>query len=70
MPSLTRSRVCNFQLSIFYRFYFGDSPNLEGHVPVYISPRNRVAQLHPRALGSNYKFNGARMKKLTIINCN
>jgi hypothetical protein len=29
-----------------------DSPNLEGHVPVFISPRNRVAQLYPQALGS------------------
>jgi hypothetical protein len=29
-----------------------DSPNLEGQVPVLISPRNRVAQLHPQALGS------------------
>jgi hypothetical protein len=29
-----------------------DSPNLEGHVPVFTSPRNRVAQLHPQALGS------------------
>jgi hypothetical protein len=31
-----------------------DSPNLEGQVPVFISPRNRVAQLYPRALGSLY----------------
>jgi hypothetical protein len=26
--------------------------NLEGHIPVFISPRNRVAQLYPQALGS------------------
>jgi hypothetical protein len=25
-----------------------DSPNLEGQIPVFISPRNRVAQLYPR----------------------
>jgi hypothetical protein len=25
-----------------------DSPNLEGQVPVFISPRDRVAQLYPR----------------------
>jgi hypothetical protein len=31
-----------------------DSPNLEGQVPVFISPRNRLAQLCPRALGSLY----------------
>jgi hypothetical protein len=28
-----------------------DSPNLEGQVPVFISPRNRVARLYPQALG-------------------
>jgi hypothetical protein len=30
----------------------GYSPNLEGHVPVFISPRNRVVRLYPQALGS------------------
>jgi hypothetical protein len=29
-----------------------DFPNLEVHVPVFMSPRNRVAQLYPPALGS------------------
>jgi hypothetical protein len=29
-----------------------ESPNLEGQVPVFISPRNRVARLYPQALGS------------------
>jgi hypothetical protein len=28
------------------------SPNLEGQVPVFISPRNGVAQLYPQALAS------------------
>jgi hypothetical protein len=28
-----------------------DSPNLEGHVPVFLLPRNRVAQLYPQVLG-------------------
>jgi hypothetical protein len=33
--------------TIFY-YLIWDSPNLEGQVPVFISPRNRVAQLyHP-----------------------
>jgi hypothetical protein len=32
-------------MSIFYCLYFWDSPNLEGQVPVFISPKNRVAQL-------------------------
>jgi hypothetical protein len=27
-----------------------DSPNLEGQVPIFISPRNRVAQLYPQTL--------------------
>jgi hypothetical protein len=31
-----------------------DSPNLEGQVPIFISSRNRVAQLYPCALGSLY----------------
>jgi hypothetical protein len=39
--------------TIFYCLIW-DSPNLEGQVPVFISPRNRVAQLYPRALGSLY----------------
>jgi hypothetical protein len=30
---------------------FLDHPNLESPVAVFISPRNRVAQLHPLALG-------------------
>jgi hypothetical protein len=29
-----------------------DSPNLEDQVPVFISPRNKVARLYPQALGS------------------
>jgi hypothetical protein len=29
-----------------------DSSNLEGQVPVFISPKNRFAQLHPQALSS------------------
>jgi hypothetical protein len=30
----------------------GDSPNQERTVPVFISPRNRVARLYPQALSS------------------
>jgi hypothetical protein len=29
-----------------------DSPNPEGHVPAFISPRNRLARLYPQALNS------------------
>jgi hypothetical protein len=31
---------------------FVDSPNLEAQVPLFTSPRDQVAQLYPRALGS------------------
>jgi hypothetical protein len=34
-----------------------DSPNLEGQVPVFISPRNRVARLQPQALRSLFVAN-------------
>jgi hypothetical protein len=37
--------------TIFYCLIW-DSPNLEGQVPVFISSRNKVAQLYPQALGS------------------
>jgi hypothetical protein len=33
-------------------FHIRDSPNLEGHVPVFIFTRDRVAQFYPQALGS------------------
>jgi hypothetical protein len=38
-------------MTILHCLYFWDSPNLEGQVPVFISPRNTVAQLYPQALG-------------------
>jgi hypothetical protein len=28
-----------------------DSPNLDGQIPVFISPRNRVSRLYPQTLG-------------------
>jgi hypothetical protein len=30
------------------------SPNLDGQVPIFISPSNRVAQLYSQALGSHF----------------
>jgi hypothetical protein len=36
-----------------------DFPNLEGQVPVFISPRNKVTRLYPQALGlvgSSYEY--------------
>jgi hypothetical protein len=72
VPSLTRSRFCNFQfswaspaqpfssptglMSISYCLYFWDSSNLEGQVPVFISPRNRIIQLYTRALSRRWKL--------------
>jgi hypothetical protein len=38
-------------MTIFYDLTIRDSPDLECQVPVCISPRNRVARLHPQALG-------------------
>jgi hypothetical protein len=42
-----------------------DSPNLEGQVPVFISPRNRVAQLYPLALRSFFvaSYNSQRLRR-------
>jgi hypothetical protein len=39
-------------MSIVYCLYFWDFRNLEGQVPVFISPKNRVDQSYPRPLGS------------------
>jgi hypothetical protein len=51
--------------AIFYCLIW-ESPNLEGQVPVFISPRNSVAQLYPRALDSlsvtSYDSRGLRWK--------
>jgi hypothetical protein len=75
-PTLTRSRVCSFQillgissadflrsgsngtherilLSLLFKL-----PQPEGQVPVFISLRNKVAQLYPRGIG----FTGARSR--------
>jgi hypothetical protein len=38
-------------MTIFYCL-ISESNNVEGQVPVFISPRNNVSQLYPRALGS------------------
>jgi hypothetical protein len=57
-PSLTRGWVCNLivQKSRETHDHILLShlrlPNLEGQIPVFISPRNRVTQLYPQALGS------------------
>jgi hypothetical protein len=57
------------ELKIIFYCLVWDSPNLEGQVPVFISPRNKVAQLYPRALGSlfvaSYDSQGSRGGILT-----
>jgi hypothetical protein len=64
--SLTRGCVCRLQLLLalasavksrgindhILLSQIRDFHNLEGQVPVFISPRNRVAQLYPQALAS------------------
>jgi hypothetical protein len=66
--SLTRGWVCRLQLLLglasavivrsgsrmitFYCLRFEISPNLEGQVSIFMSLRNRVAQLYPQTLGS------------------
>jgi hypothetical protein len=63
--TLTRGWVCRLQLLLVSsaQLFSGpgpeglmttirDSPNLKGQVTVFVSPRNRVAQLYPQALGS------------------
>jgi hypothetical protein len=49
------------ELTAIFCCLIWDSPNLEGQVPVFISPRNRVAQLYPQALGSLF----CRLLRLT-----
>jgi hypothetical protein len=40
------------ELTAIFYCLICDCPNLEGQVPVFKSPWNKVAQLYPRALGS------------------
>jgi hypothetical protein len=52
MPEQSLSGPSPAELKTLFYCLIWDSPNLEGQVPVFISPRNRVAQVYPRALGS------------------
>jgi hypothetical protein len=38
----------------FHCLHFWDSPNLEGQVPVFISPKNKGAQLYPSGTGHQH----------------
>jgi hypothetical protein len=48
--SVTNNNGYNIQYNFLSQIW--DSPNLEDQVPVFISPRNRVARLYPQALGT------------------
>jgi hypothetical protein len=41
-------------MTTFYCLKIRDYPNLESDVPIFISSRNRVAQLYPQSLGSHF----------------
>jgi hypothetical protein len=53
-------------LTILYCLIW-DLPNLEGQVPVFISPRNRVAQFYPRARVCNVRISTYFIKRCNII---
>jgi hypothetical protein len=46
-----------------------DSPNLEGQVPVFISPRNMVARLYPHALGSPFVASYDSASSSSVVAC-
>jgi hypothetical protein len=46
---MSKSRGIHDQILLFQ---IRDSSNLEGQVPVFISPRSRVARLYPQEMGS------------------
>jgi hypothetical protein len=63
--SIMRGRICRLQLllvlasAVILRSesrgthdHIRDSPNMEGQVPVFISPRNRLGRLYPQAVRS------------------
>jgi hypothetical protein len=44
-----------------------DSPNLDGQVAVFISPKNRVARLYPQALGSHFVASYDSVENMFIV---
>jgi hypothetical protein len=44
-----------------------DSPNLGGQVPVFISPRNRVARLYPQTMGSLFVTSTTRRATVEVF---
>jgi hypothetical protein len=52
LPEQSFSGPCPSELMVIFYCLIWDSRNLKGQVPVFISTRNRVAQIYPPALGS------------------
>jgi hypothetical protein len=50
---ILRSESCGTHDHIFYCLRFETPPTWRARVPVFISPRNRVARLYPQARGSS-----------------
>jgi hypothetical protein len=51
-PEARSGRSANSLTNHILLSHIRDSPNLEGQIPVFVSPRKRVAQLYPEALDS------------------
>jgi hypothetical protein len=62
--SHSQVRVPRELMTTFLLSQIRDSPNLEGQVLIFISPRNRMAQLYPQALGS--LFNTLTTRRATV----
>jgi hypothetical protein len=60
-PSLTSGRVCLLQCTM-YNIHYILLSQIWGQVPVFISPRNRVARLYPQAPG--------KLNSLTLTHSN
>jgi hypothetical protein len=52
LPELSLLGRSPVELKAIFYCLIWDSPNLEVQVPIFVSPRNRVVQIYPRALGS------------------
>jgi hypothetical protein len=79
VPSLTRGRICNFTVAagprqhspaglktIFYCPNPWDSPNLEGQVPVFISPQTGCS-LWMGPIGNTTSHNSSALVCLTLL---
>jgi hypothetical protein len=49
MPEQSPSFPSPAELITIFYCLIRDSPNLEGQVPIFVSPKNRVVQLYSRA---------------------